>query len=94
MAVHYERDFGAVRLPMSQLSDPRYLIADETTKIRRKNSFLKSSPRCVKKYDVHWASATPKEQAFIEEMIRGTDERDSVLCLGTPMSDPRPPFAS
>ena len=50
--------------------------------------------RMCRKYDVRWASATPKEQAFIEDVIRGTYERDSVLCLGTPMPDPRPSFAS
>lgn len=47
-----------------------------------------------RKYDVHWASATPKEQAFIEEMIRGTYERDRALRFGTPLSDIRPSFAS
>lgn len=32
LAKHYERDFGAVRLPMFQSSAPRYLIADEAAK--------------------------------------------------------------
>ena len=31
-AKHYERDFGAVRLPTFQSSAPRYLIADEAAK--------------------------------------------------------------
>ena len=32
LAKHYERDFGAVRLPGFPSSAPRYLIADETAK--------------------------------------------------------------
>ncbi len=32
LARHYERDFGAVRLPMFESSTPRYLIADEAAK--------------------------------------------------------------
>jgi hypothetical protein len=32
LARHYERDFGAVRLPIFQSSAPRYLIADEAAK--------------------------------------------------------------
>ncbi len=32
LARHYERDFGAVRLPMFKSSAPRYLIADEAAK--------------------------------------------------------------
>ena len=32
LAKHYERDFGAVRLPTFQSSAPRYLIADEAAK--------------------------------------------------------------
>ena len=32
LARHYERDFGAVRLPMFASSAPRYLIADEAAK--------------------------------------------------------------
>ena len=32
VAKHYERDFGAVRLPTFQSSAPRYLIADEAAK--------------------------------------------------------------
>ncbi len=32
LARHYERDFGAVRLPMFSSSAPRYLIADEAAK--------------------------------------------------------------
>ena len=32
LAEHYERDFGAVRLPTFQSSAPRYLIADEAAK--------------------------------------------------------------
>ena len=47
-----------------------------------------------RKYDVHWASATPKEQAFIEEVTRVTYEQDRARRLGTPLSDVRPSFAS
>ena len=32
LARHYERDFGAVRLPTFEFSAPRYLIADEAAK--------------------------------------------------------------
>lgn len=32
LAKHYEKDFGAVRLPVFQSSAPRYLIADEAAK--------------------------------------------------------------
>ena len=32
LANHYDRDFGAVRLPTFQSSAPRYLIADEAAK--------------------------------------------------------------
>lgn len=32
LAKHYEKDFGAVPLPMFQSSAPRYLIADEAAK--------------------------------------------------------------
>ena len=32
LARHYERDFGAVRLPVFSSSAPRYLIADEAAK--------------------------------------------------------------
>ena len=50
--------------------------------------------RMCRKYDVRWASATPKEQAFIEEVTRVTYERDRVQRLGTPLSEVRPSFAS
>lgn len=32
LARHYEKDFGAVLLPMFESSAPRYLIADEAAK--------------------------------------------------------------
>lgn len=32
LAQHYERDFGAVRIPVFQSAAPRYLIADEAAK--------------------------------------------------------------
>ncbi len=45
------------------------------------------------KYGVRWASATPKEQQFIEEVTRVTYERDRAIRLGLPLSDVRPSFA-
>ena len=50
--------------------------------------------RMCRKYDVRWASATPKEQAFIEEVTRVTYERERAARLGLPLSDVRPSFAS
>ena len=50
--------------------------------------------RMCRKYDVRWASATPKEQAFIEEVTRVTYERDRAQRLGTPLSEIRPSFTS
>lgn len=35
-----------------------------------------------RKYDVRWASATPEEQKFIEDVTRATYERDRALRLG------------
>ena len=35
-----------------------------------------------RKYDVRWASATPKEQKYIEEITRVTYKRDRALRLG------------
>lgn len=32
LAKHYERDFGAARIPTFQSSAPRYLISDEAAK--------------------------------------------------------------
>ena len=46
------------------------------------------------KYDVRWASATPKEQKFIEEVTRVTYERERALRLGLPLSEVQPSFAS
>ena len=40
--------------------------------------------RLCQKYNVHWASATPKEKAFIEEVTRITYERDKAQRLGLP----------
>ncbi len=45
LARHYERDFGAVRIPVFQSTAPRYLIADEAAKrifFRAKKSFYRS----------------------------------------------------
>ena len=47
-----------------------------------------------RKYDVRWASATPKEQKFIEEVTRVTYERGRALRLGLPLSEVQPSFAS
>lgn len=46
------------------------------------------------KYGVRWASATQKEQRFIEEVTRVTYERDRAVRLGLPLTDVRPSFAS
>lgn len=46
------------------------------------------------KCNVRWASATPKEKAFIEEVTRVTYERDKAQRLGLPLSEVRPSFAS
>lgn len=47
-----------------------------------------------RQYRVHWASATPKEKGFIEEVTRVTYERDRAQRLGLPLSEVRPSFAS
>ena len=47
-----------------------------------------------RKYSVRWASATPKEKDFIEEVTRVTYERDKAQRLGLPLSEVRPSFAS
>ena len=39
-----------------------------------------------RKYSVRWASATPKEKSFIEEVTRVTYERDRAQRLGLPLS--------
>ena len=36
LAKHYERDFGAVPLPVFGSSVPRYLIADEAARVIKK----------------------------------------------------------
>ena len=46
------------------------------------------------KYGVRWASATQKEQRFIEEVTRVTYERERAVRLGLPLTDVRPSFAS
>ena len=46
------------------------------------------------KHGVRWASATAKEQKFIEEVTRVIYERDKALRLGLPLSDVRSSFAS
>ena len=45
-----------------------------------------------RKYSVRWASATPKEKDFIEEVTRVTYERDRAQRLGLPLSEVRPSF--
>ena len=45
--------------------------------------------RLCQKYNVRWASATPKEKAFIEEVTRVTYERDKAQRLGLPLSEVR-----
>jgi len=50
--------------------------------------------KLCQKYAISWSSATPKEQAFLEEVTRVTYERDRALRLGFSLSDIRPSFAS
>lgn len=50
--------------------------------------------RMCQKYGVRWASATPKEKAFIEEVTRVTYEWDRAQRLGLPLAEVRPSFAS
>lgn len=47
-----------------------------------------------RKYGMHWANATLKEQQFVEAIVRVTYERDRALRLGTLLTDVRPSFAS
>ena len=47
-----------------------------------------------RKYGVRWASATPKEKTFVEEVTRVTYERDKAQRLGLPPSEVRPSFVS
>ena len=50
--------------------------------------------RLCQKYGVRWASATPKEKTFIEEVTRVTYEWDKAQRLGLPLTEVRPSFAS
>lgn len=50
--------------------------------------------RLCQKYGVCWASATPKEKIFIEEVTRVTYECDRAQRLGLPLAEVRPSFAS
>ena len=51
-------------------------------KMQRKNVFMRYSFNCAAKYSVRWASATPKEKSFIEEVTSVTYERDRAQRLG------------
>ncbi len=55
---------------------------------------MRYSCQLCRKYSVRWASATPKEKSFIEEVTRVTYERDRAQRLGLPLSEVRPSFAS
>lgn len=59
-----------------------------------KERFYEIFFRLCQKYNVRWASATPKEKAFTEEVTRVTYERDKAQRLGLPLSEVRPSFAS
>ena len=50
--------------------------------------------RLCQKYNVRWASTTPEEKAFIEEVTRVTYERDKAQRLGLPLPEVCPSFAS
>jgi len=47
-----------------------------------------------RKYSVRWASATPKEKSFIEEVTRVTYERDRAQRLGLPPEGGRTRYLS
>ena len=77
------------------LNDIFYLPATERPrKDPEEERFYEIFFRLCQKYGVRWASATPKEQRFIEEVTRVTYERDRALRLGLPLSAVRPSFAS
>ena len=50
--------------------------------------------RLCQKYNVRWASVTPREKAFIEEVTRVTYEMDRAQRLGLPLSEVCPSVAS
>ena len=58
------------------------------------NRFYEIFFNLCRKYDVRWASATPKERVFIEEVTRVTYERDRARRLGLSLSEIRPSFVS
>ena len=58
------------------------------------NRFYEIFFRLCRKYDVHWASATPKERVFIEEVTRVTYDRDRARRHGLSLSEVRPSFVS
>ena len=47
-----------------------------------------------RKYRISWASASPREKAFVEEVTRVTYERDRANRLGLPPEGIREAFAS
>lgn len=47
-----------------------------------------------RKYRISWASASPREKAFAEEVTRVTYERDRANRLGLPLEGIREAFAS
>lgn len=47
-----------------------------------------------RKYHVSWASASPQERCFIEEITRVTYERERAKRIGAPLSSVRPAFST
>lgn len=47
-----------------------------------------------KKYNVSWPSASDKEKAFIEEIVRVTFEKEIAKQKGLPVSSVRPAFVA
>ena len=48
--------------------------------------------KACKKYGIHWASATEKERAFIEEITRMTYEKEMAARTGVKGDDRKPSF--
>lgn len=46
-----------------------------------------------RKFNVHWASASEKDKAFVEEVTRVTYEREKAKNKGIPLSTVRPAFS-
>ena len=81
-------------MDMNKNQTGRLMRRGIAAKMQRKNVFYEIFFQLCRKYSVRWASATPKEKSFIEEVTRVTYERDRAQRLGLPLSEVRPSFAS